>query len=278
MKKTFILLIGIVLATLITGIFTVWYCPACRQKLFPQKEAPAATFQECVDRGYPVMESYPRQCRTPEGRVFIEDIGNELEKADLIRVSNPRPNQSVASPLTINGEARGYWFFEASFPVVLFDAEGNTLAQGIAQAKSDWMTEDFVPFESELQFAAPATVEGNLVLKKDNPSGLPENDDELIVPVLFSQVSQLPNPASVYCEQQGGTEENRDFTAGTKGFCIFDDDSECDEWNLMRGNCHAGEIFCKDLCGDSQCQEIVCAAVGCPCAETPVSCPQDCGE
>lgn len=33
---------------------------------------------------------------------------------------------------------------------------------------------------------------------------------------------------------------------------------------------------CEDLCGDGICQEIVCMAIGCPCAETPVTCPQDC--
>jgi hypothetical protein len=33
---------------------------------------------------------------------------------------------------------------------------------------------------------------------------------------------------------------------------------------------------CKDLCGDGECQEIVCMALGCPCAESPATCPQDC--
>jgi hypothetical protein len=33
---------------------------------------------------------------------------------------------------------------------------------------------------------------------------------------------------------------------------------------------------CKDLCGDGECQEIVCMAVGCPCAESTASCPHDC--
>jgi uncharacterized membrane protein YkoI len=33
---------------------------------------------------------------------------------------------------------------------------------------------------------------------------------------------------------------------------------------------------CKNLCGDGICQEIVCMAIGCPCPETPQSCPQDC--
>lgn len=38
------------------------------------------------------------------------------------------------------------------------------------------------------------------------------------------------------------------------------------------------EKTCEDLCGDSVCQEIVCMAIGCPCAETPTSCPQDCSD
>jgi len=36
----------------------------------------------------------------------------------------------------------------------------------------------------------------------------------------------------------------------------------------------AGE--CKNECGNGTCEEIVCMAVGCPCAETKASCPQDC--
>lgn len=40
----------------------------------------------------------------------------------------------------------------------------------------------------------------------------------------------------------------------------------------------AGGKACKDLCGDGVCQEIVCMAVGCPCAESPASCPKDCAK
>ena len=54
-----------------------------------------------------------------------------------------------------------------------------------AQAQSDWMTEEFVPFKAMLEFSAPTTATGTLVLEKDNPSGLPENADSLIVPVKF---------------------------------------------------------------------------------------------
>lgn len=31
-------------------------------------------FEECAAAGYPVMESYPEQCRTPDGRLFVRVI------------------------------------------------------------------------------------------------------------------------------------------------------------------------------------------------------------
>jgi len=151
-------------------------------------KAPAVNinnFEECAAQGFPIMESYPRRCK-----IFTEDIGNELEKIDLIRIENPRPNQAITGPLVIRGQARGTWFFEASFPVKLFDAKGNLIATAIAQAKSDWMTEDFVPFETELNFAVSVKQKGNLILQKDNPSGLPENDDELRVPVILENTGK----------------------------------------------------------------------------------------
>lgn len=178
-----------------------------------QKEI--TSFEECVAAGNPVMESYPSQCRTEDGRVFVEYIGNELEKADLITIDNPRPNQEIASPLVVDGRARGYWFFEASFPVKLYDTNNNLLAWGIAQAKSDWMTEDFVPFEAELIFSPASTVRGTLVLQKDNPSGLPENDDELIVPVYFSNEKQTVD--LYYYNPQKDQDENSNTMCSRQG-------------------------------------------------------------
>ena len=91
-----------------------------------------------------------------------------------------------------------------------------------------------------------------------------------------SQPIGMANPASVYCKEHGGTIEIREFTAGQAGFCKFDDGSECDEWAYFRNECAPGEKFCKDYCGDGECAEVVCMAVGCPCAETHDSCPEDC--
>jgi hypothetical protein len=35
---------------------------------------------------------------------------------------------------------------------------------------------------------------------------------------------------------------------------------------------------CRDLCGNGNCEEVVCMAVGCPCAESHSRCPVDCKE
>jgi hypothetical protein len=147
--------------------------------------SPIISFAECAAAGFPVMESYPRQCNTDHGEHFVEDIGNELEKLDLIRINAPRPNQTIRSPLIVGGEARGTWFFEGDFPLELLDAEGNTIASGFAFAEGAFMTEEFVSFEGVLEFDAPPGGVGTLLLKKANPSGLPENYDTLEVPVLF---------------------------------------------------------------------------------------------
>ena len=104
---------------------------------------------------------------------------------DLIELRSPLPDGLLRSPVTIEGRARGPWFFEASFPVYLLDASGDTIARIPAQADVEWMTREFVPFRATLAFALPLSRSGTLILAKDNPSGLPEHAAELRVAVRF---------------------------------------------------------------------------------------------
>jgi len=105
---------------------------------------------------------------------------------DLAIVTAPLPGATVTSPLTVEGEARGNFYFEAVFPVELKDAQGNTLVQGQARAQSDWTTNDFVPFVATLTFPSqPKGSAGILILKNDNPSGDPSKQKELDIPVKF---------------------------------------------------------------------------------------------
>ncbi|MDO8581959.1 MAG: GerMN domain-containing protein [bacterium] len=100
-----------------------------------------------------------------------------------VRISTLKAGDTIESPLLIEGVARGTWFFEASFPVRLVDADGKTLALEPVQAEGEWMTENFVPFHKTLRFQVEKEGPGTLVFEKDNPSGLPKNDDAVRIPV-----------------------------------------------------------------------------------------------
>lgn len=109
---------------------------------------------------------------------------SQMTNADIIP-DLPKPYTRITSPVTVSGKARGTWYFEASFPVKLLDAHGKDIAVTPAQAQGEWMTEDFVPYVAILDFTKPTTSTGTLVLEKDNPSGLPEYDASIEIPVLF---------------------------------------------------------------------------------------------
>lgn len=50
--------------------------------------------------------------------------------------------------------------------------------------------------------------------------------------------ANLPNPASVHCEQNGGELEIRqDASGGSVGICVFPGGIECEEWAYFRGEC-----------------------------------------
>ncbi len=50
--------------------------------------------------------------------------------------------------------------------------------------------------------------------------------------------ANMPNPASVYCQEQGYQSEIRTAADGSQsGVCIFPDGTECDEWAYYRGEC-----------------------------------------
>ncbi len=118
-----------------------------------------------------------------------DDIQTHIDsKANLIVVNTPARDSVVSSPLTVTGKARGYWFFEASFPITIVNWNGLIIGEGIATADGEWMTEEFVPFTAKINFTLdPETPyrRGAIILQKDNPSGLPENDNALEIPIRF---------------------------------------------------------------------------------------------
>ena len=126
----------------------------------------------------------PTQNEIPE-EVQTETITYTNASSDLITIELPLPGDVTGKEFKILGTARGYWFFEASFPIDILDADGVVLATGIGQSIGEWMTEDFVKFSADIKipiwYIGPATI----VLKKDNPSGLPENEASISYPIVI---------------------------------------------------------------------------------------------
>jgi len=134
-------------------------------------------------------------CTLPDGSVCEEWslLRYECsENSDHFLHLNIKPGDKIASPLKITGESGGGWFFEGSFPIDLVDWDGRIIATGIAHAKGDWMTSNFVPFEAEIKFTKPANPtnqdyasKGALIFRKDNPSDRREFDAAYELPIKF---------------------------------------------------------------------------------------------
>lgn len=103
--------------------------------------------------------------------------------ADLITISTPLPGAVTSKEFLVKGAARGTWFFEASFPIEVLDLGGTRIAIAVAQAEGEWMTTEFVPFSATVRIPETYIGPATLVLRKDNPSGLPEHEASVSYPI-----------------------------------------------------------------------------------------------
>lgn len=102
---------------------------------------------------------------------------------DQIVIDSPKAGETVGTTFTVVGKARGYWYFEASFPMRVFASSGVLLKEMPVQADGEWMTEEFVPFSETVTVPPGTKGEALLILYNDNPSGLPENDATVSIPI-----------------------------------------------------------------------------------------------
>jgi hypothetical protein len=69
MNKKFIWIVAIITAAILISVGA--YIALNQQRPQPQT---ITNFEECAQAGYPVGESHPRQCWTPDGGYFVEEI------------------------------------------------------------------------------------------------------------------------------------------------------------------------------------------------------------
>ena len=77
MKNIIIIILVVILAG---GL--IWYLSirTSEEPILPEEKI--NSFEECIKAGYPPLESYPRQCITPDGKTFIEKIEIEDEMTE----------------------------------------------------------------------------------------------------------------------------------------------------------------------------------------------------
>jgi len=70
---------------------------------------------------------------------------------------------------------------------------------------------------------------------------------------------KIANPASEYCVNAGGNWEEILKENGNYGLCLFEDNRQCEEWALFRGECPMGGV---KITGYDNREQIYCAITG----------------
>ncbi len=103
-----------------------------------------------------------------------------------IATSSLKAGQLVQPPLRLEGTVTGGgWFFEATFPIRIVDADGTVLGTTTARAEGDWVSTGTVPWSAMLDFGAAHSATGTVVFMSDNPSGDPAKAKVFSVPIRF---------------------------------------------------------------------------------------------
>ncbi len=149
------LCIGVVLAFLLT-------CEGENCLLKQWRAKPVVTsFEECAAQGYPIMESYPRQCRVPGGENFTEQTSStsseEQSEVNII-VTAPQENTVTGKRFAVTGVAR---VFENSVSYRLTDENGVVLVESFTTANSPDIGQ-FGPFMFMIEASAATGSKGVL--------------------------------------------------------------------------------------------------------------------
>ncbi len=90
MKKIF--LASIIILLFIGGVWEY-------RKFQKNPYAKITSYEECANAGYPIMESYPPRCATPDGRSFTGP--GKIEQNDLGETTSPQDMNQIQESLAI---------------------------------------------------------------------------------------------------------------------------------------------------------------------------------
>ncbi|MFA5714440.1 MAG: GerMN domain-containing protein [Candidatus Paceibacterota bacterium] len=136
------------------------------------------------------------------GIFYFINQKKEVPIVKNIEIYNIISGQAISSPLTIKGRVMGgHWTgFEGQVGIVeLVDSDGERLGLAILNATSDWMKMP-TNFEATLSFEAPKDSNVFLIFHNENPSGMPDREEVMSLPVKFLEETSI---VKVYFSKQG---------------------------------------------------------------------------
>jgi hypothetical protein len=142
----------------------------------------------------PIKQTYNNRCLAEkENALNITEGACKLTGgSNFLQVTAPAEGQLVTSPVNIKGQVLSPWLSEGVALIMIVDANGKTLGSTQIKGPSDWMTrESWMDFQSSITYTKPTTPTGFVVFKKDNPSGLPANDQTVKLPVRFADANVI---------------------------------------------------------------------------------------
>jgi hypothetical protein len=110
------------------------------------------TFEECINAGYPIMESYPRRCSVPGGPTFAEEIAPVVQ--DLSSFTG-----TLLDVATIGADGNTYFRYQGAAgvesavlePEAEFATDMRAIATGSALIVRGWRDEDGVVHAVEIE-------------------------------------------------------------------------------------------------------------------------------
>ncbi|MEA1929347.1 MAG: GerMN domain-containing protein [Patescibacteria group bacterium] len=156
--------------------------------------------------------------RSLGGNDNFADQAISIDETTELVVSQPLADDVIESPLTVEGQALGSWFFEGQFALTLIDGEGEVLGETLVLASlgadNEMGPEAMVPFDTIMLFGETEAGTGHLIFEPANPE---RGEDQLFVklPVRFGNVDFMIDSESIILDEDTSGESDVDADASS---------------------------------------------------------------
>lgn len=174
-KLIIILIVGILLfASLGVAGFSMYN--SFKQESEAKQSQESEARQDKVEKKEKIDKEKNKKAKQKNIQTFFSSKNEELI------IDRPVLDKAVSCPLQIKGKISGSWFFEASFAIDI--KQNNRIIETIvATTEDDWMTKEKVSFKANYDCQNCSNGPLDLIFKKENPSDIPEKDDQVLVSI-----------------------------------------------------------------------------------------------